>query len=315
MSDAPRRRIEGAAAVLIDGAGRFLLAQRPPGKVYEGYWEFPGGKIEPGESAADAMRRELHEELGIEVGRVCPWLTRDFEYEHAAVRLRFFRIHDWRGEPRGRERQAFGWHEIRKALSVTPVLPANGPILRALELPDVYGITQAAMGIPAFMSRLEHALARGLRLVQVREKAMPRETLLAFARDVVTLAHRRDARVLINGDIEMAQAAGADGVHLTAQQLRTLAQRPACAWVGASCHSREEIDSAARLSVDFVVLGPVKATPTHPGAPVLKWAGFAQAAQDATLPIYALGGMTPSDLEEARFNGAHGVAMLRGAWM
>ena len=315
MSDAPRRRIEVAAAVLIDGAGRFLLAQRPPGKVYEGYWEFPGGKIEPGESAADAMRRELHEELGIEVGRVCPWLTRDFEYEHAAVRLRFFRIHDWRGEPRGRERQAFGWHEIRKALSVTPVLPANGPILRALELPDVYGITQAAMGIPAFMSRLEHALARGLRLVQVREKAMPRETLLAFARDVVTLAHRRDARVLINGDIEMAQAAGADGVHLTAQQLRTLAQRPACAWVGASCHSREEIDSAARLSVDFVVLGPVKATPTHPGAPVLKWAGFAQAAQDATLPIYALGGMTPSDLEEARFNGAHGVAMLRGAWM
>ena len=315
MSDAPRRRIEVAAAVLIDGAGRFLLAQRPPGKVYEGYWEFPGGKIEPGESAADAMRRELHEELGIEVGRVCPWLTRDFEYEHAAVRLRFFRIHDWRGEPRGRERQAFGWHEIRKALSVTPVLPANGPILRALELPDVYGITQAAMGIPAFMSRLEHALARGLRLVQVREKAMPRETLLAFARDVVTLAHRRDARVLINGDIEMAQAAGADGVHLTAQQLCTLVQRPACAWVGASCHSREEIDSAARLSVDFVVLGPVKATPTHPGAPVLKWAGFAQAAQDATLPIYALGGMTPSDLEEARFNGAHGVAMLRGAWM
>ena len=316
MGEPPRPRIEVAAAVLMDGAGRFLLAQRPPGKVYAGYWEFPGGKVEPGESAADAMRRELHEELGIEAGRVCPWLTRDFEYEHASVRLRFFRIHDWRGEPRGREGQAFGWHEVRKALSVTPVLPANGPILRALELPDVYGITQAAaMGIPAFMIRLENALANGLRLVQVREKEMPRKTLLAFARNVVALAHRCEARVLINGDIEMAREVGADGVHLASNQLCTLVKRPVCEWVAASCHSREELELASRLGVDFVVLGPVKPTPTHAGAQTLDWMGFAQAVQDTTLPVYALGGMTPFDVGEARLNGAHGIGMLRGAWL
>lgn len=316
MGEPPRPRVEVAAAVLFDGHGRFLLAQRPLGKVYAGYWEFPGGKVEPGESSADAIRRELHEELGIEVGRVCPWLTRDFEYEHAAVRLRFFRIHDWQGEPQGREGQAFGWHEVRQALSVTPVLPANGPILRALELPDVYGITQAAaVGIPAFMGRLENALAHGLRLVQVREKEMPRDKLLAFARDVVERAHHYDARVLLNGDIALAREAGADGVHLTSQQLPMLTERPACAWVAASCHSRAEMAMASRLSVDFAVLGPVMPTPTHPGAPTLGWKGFSQAVQDTTLPVYALGGLSPDDLDEARLSGAHGIAMLRRAWV
>jgi 8-oxo-dGTP diphosphatase len=310
-----RQRVEVAAAVLIDAGGRFLLAQRPQGKVYAGYWEFPGGKLEPGESAADAIRRELLEELGISAGEVCPWLTRDFEYEHADVRLRFFRIYDWRGEPRGREGQAFGWHETRQALSVAPMLPANGPILRALELPDCYGITQAAaMGVPRFMRSLGDSLARGLRLVQIREKDMPREALLPFARDVVALARRHQARVLVNGDVALAREACADGVHLTALQLRELNARPDCAWVAASCHAREEIALAVRLGVDFVVLGPVKPTPTHPGAPVLEWRGFSLAVRDAATPVYALGGMAHQDLHVARLNGAHGVAMIRGAW-
>ena len=236
----PRRRIEVAAAVIHDVAGRFLLAQRPPGKAFEGYWEFPGGKVEPGESATAAVCRELHEELGIAVdtNTVFPWLTRDFEYPHAAVRLRFFRIYQWRGEPHGREGQRFAW-QTADALSVAPILPANGPILRALELPDVYGITQAAtMGIDAFNMKLEAALKRGLRLIQVREKTLRADVLRQFATHVVTLSHRHGARVLINGDVQLARESGADGVHLTAAQLQSLTQRPDCAWVAASCHNR-----------------------------------------------------------------------------
>ena len=313
----PRRRIEVAAAVIRDTSGRFLLAQRPTGKAFEGYWEFPGGKVEPGESTADAMRRELREELGIEVNAVYPWLTRDFEYPHADVRLRFFRIDQWRGEPHGREGQRFTWQMTRSAcaLEVSPVLPANGPILRALELPEVYGITQAmALGMDVFKRRLETALANGLRLIQVREKGMTADALRRFATLVVTLAHRHGARVLINGDTQLARATGADGVHLTSAQLLSLTQRPDCAWVAASCHSRADIETAARLGVDFVVAGPVAATPTHPGASCMGWDGFARCVTDTAIPVYALGGLRLDDLSMARQSGAHGVAMLRGAW-
>ncbi len=312
----PRRRIEVAAAVIHDAAGRFLLAQRPPGKAFEGYWEFPGGKVEPGESAADAMCRELHEELGIQVDgdAVCPWLTRDFEYPHASVRLRFFRIYQWRGEPQGREGQSFAWQSAG-TLNVTPILPANGPILRALDLPDVYGITQAeALGIDVFKRKLASALERGLKLIQVREKNMPAEALRRFAADVVKLSHAHGARVLINSDVQLAHDSDADGVHLTSAQLRTLSQRPACAWVAASCHSRAEVEVATRLGVDFAVAGPVAPTPTHPGAAVLGWPGFMACVENTAIPVYALGGMRLQDLDAARRSGAQGVAMLRGAW-
>ena len=312
---ASRRRIEVAAAVIHDASGRFLLAQRPAGKAFAGYWEFPGGKVEAGESAAAAMCRELQEELGIEVDTVCPWLTRDFEYPHAAVRLRFFRIYQWRGEPHGREGQRFAW-QTAGALNVGPILPANGPILRALDLPDVYAITQAAtLGTDLFRLRLAAALAQGLKLVQVREKQMPVQALRQFAAEVVAKAHPYGARVLINGDVDLAKEAGADGVHLTSAQLLTLTQRPACEWVAASCHSRAEVEAATRLGVDFAVAGPVAPTPTHAGAPVLGWHGFAQCVEDASIPVYALGGMLPRDLETARLAGAQGVAMLRGAWL
>ena len=309
-----RRRIEVAAAVIHDAVGGFLLTQRPPGKAFEGYWEFPGGKVEPGETAADAMRRELHEELGIDAGVVCPWLTRDFDYPHAAVRLRFFRIYDWRGEPHGREGQRFAWQNSG-ALQVAPILPANGAILRALALPAVYGITQAeTRGLDAFKQQLVEALQRGLKLVQLREKQLPPCVLRGFAAEVIALAHHHGARVLINSDVALARDTGADGVHLTAAQLRTLTQRPDCDWVAASCHDRAEIQAATRLGADFAVLGPVMPTPTHPGAPTLGWTGFAACVQDTAIPVYALGGIQLSDLQLARQSGAHGVAMLRGAW-
>ncbi len=318
MASESQRRIEVAAAVLIRDTGRsFLLAQRPSGKAFEGYWEFPGGKVEPGESATHAMCRELHEELGIQVDAedVYPWLTRDFEYPHAAVRLRFFRIYRWRGEVHGREGQRFAW-QTATAPDASPMLPANGPILRALALPDHYGITQAmAMGVDAFQHKLKMALDNGLKLVQVREKTMTAHALRRFTAQVVECAHQHGARVLINGDADLANATGADGVHLTSAQLHTLHARPACEWVAASCHSPEELSAATRLGADFAVAGPVATTPTHPGAAVLGWDGFARCVTDTTMPIYAIGGMQPADCVHARRHGAHGIAMLRGAWL
>lgn len=311
---AGRRRIAVVAAVLQQADGRFLLAQRPQGKAYAGYWEFPGGKVENGETPEAALARELHEELGIEVTAAYPWLIREFDYPHADVRLHFFRVRRWRGEPHGRESQAFAWQRPG-AVDVAPLLPANGPIMRALELPEVYGITGfAAAGYPAALKRIERALRSGLRLVQVRGRGWPADLFARYAADVVALAHDHGARVLVNTDIELARRSGADGVHLTASQLMRIAQRPDLPLVGASCHDNAELRHAEAVGADFAVLGPVLPTPTHPDALLLGWDGFRRLVANTGIPVLALGGVRPEHREQALASGAHGLAMIRGAW-
>jgi 8-oxo-dGTP diphosphatase len=308
-------RVEVAAAVLQRNDGAFLLAQRPTGKVYAGYWEFPGGKVESGESVDAALARELHEELGIDVRRCYPWLTRDYDYEHARVRLRFRRVTGWSGELHGRENQQFAWQRAGE-ISVAPLLPANGPILRALALPTFYGVSNAdAVGCDVFLARLARALERGLRLIQIREKNTAEGALFAFSRRAIAVAHAHGGAVLLNADADVAARAGADGVHLTAARLMRLTQRPPLQLVGASCHTREDLEHAAGLGIDFVVLGPVQETATHPGAALLGWDRFRTLLADYPLPVFAIGGLSPADMESAWRAGAHGIAAIRSAWI
>ena len=123
-----RTPVDVAVGVLIDGEGRFLLTSRPAGKVYAGYWEFPGGKLEARESVEQALRRELHEELGITIGAVQPWKVELMDYEHARVRLHFCKVFDWRGDFEMREQQTMAWQRL--PVEVAPVLPGTLPVLR-----------------------------------------------------------------------------------------------------------------------------------------------------------------------------------------
>ncbi|HYC47941.1 MAG TPA: Nudix family hydrolase [Burkholderiales bacterium] len=310
----PRPRIEVVAAVIERADSSFLLAQRPAGKVYAGYWEFPGGKVEAGESAAAALARELHEELAIDVEQSYPWITRDYDYEHANVRLRFRRVTRWSGEMHGREEQAFAWQRIER-LTASPILPANGPILRALSLPHVYGISNASVGgLDGFESALNAALDRGLRLIQIREKQLDEDALVAFATRVRVRAHERGARVLVNASPQIAARTGADGVHLDAARLMRTSSRPELELVGASCHDAPELEHAARLGLDFVVLGPVKETASHRGARTLGWERVRELIDGYPLPVYGVGGLGTDDLHDAWTAGAHGVAAIRAAW-
>src|SRR5260370_21120100 len=224
-----------AVAVLIRSDGAVLLAQRPESKVYSGYWEFPGGKIEPGEPVPEALAREVREELGIEVERAYPWITRVFVYPHAKVRLHFYRVYAWRGEPRAVEHQAIAWQRP-DAIGLDPLLPANGPVIRSLMLPAEYAITRAGeLGIEPFLSRLEARLRGGLKLIQIREKTLARQAAEEFARRVVALVRAYRAKVLVNADAALACEIRPDGVHLTAGQLRRAPARPDLPRCGASC--------------------------------------------------------------------------------
>ncbi len=299
--------VEVAAAVIQRADGAFLLARRPAGKVYAGYWEFPGGKVEAGEAAERALVRELREELGIDACTAFPWITREYTYPHAAVRLNFFRVTAWKGDPHPKENQTIAWQRIGAPLA-EPMLPANAPVLAALELPHEYAITDAEnRGRGPMLASIRERLGAGLRLIQVRDKGLPRRE--EFARSVLRLARRHGARVLLNG----GPAIG-DGVHYTAAQLMDLRERPRGILAAASCHNANELQRAMALELDFAVLGPVKPTASHTGAPTLGWEGFARLAHGASIPVYAIGGVKRADLETAWRAGAHGLAMISGAW-
>jgi len=297
--------IEVAAGILIDDRDRVLLMQRLPGKHLAGLWEFPGGKLEPGETIDEALVRELDEELGIEVLASTPLISLPWRYPEKTVRLHALRVTKWRGEPRAREGHPLRWVALRD-MDVAAMPPADAPIVTALRLPPYYVIASSSQAALDGFSR------GGDTLWQLRMPEANRHEIRCAAQRLMAGDSRFREWMLLNRDIELARELGV-GVHLKAAQLRTLRGRPLPrdAWVGASCHGAEELELAAALGADFATLSPVHPTTSHPDATPLGWERFAQLVADARLPVYALGGIGPDDLERARVAGAQGVAGIR----
>jgi 8-oxo-dGTP diphosphatase len=309
--------IQVVAAVLEDAAGRILLARRPAGAHQGGLWEFPGGKVEPGESAGEALRRELREEIAVEVLVHRPLIRVRHAYADRTVVLDVHRVTAFSGEVTGLEGQPLAWIP-RDEIERYSMPAADRPIVTAIGLPDTYVITPPDPGEPkAFIASLKSVLRRGHRLVQLRLPGIGRVQVERVARTALSLCHDAGARLLIHRDWELAEAVGADGVHLTAEQVRSLSTRPlpATRLVAASCHDAEQLARAEALGADFAVLSPVLPTQSHPGAPYLGWDRFAALVEAARIPVYALGGMTADMIETAWRHGAQGVAGIRGFWV
>lgn len=305
-----------------DGCHQFLLASRPQGKGWAGWWEFPGGKIEQGESPEYALTRELAEELGIKPTVTQQWLTRQYDYPALSqnghdtpaktVLLHFYFVSAWQGEISPREGQQLSWQSADN-MTVAPILPANAPMMKALALPPVYAISNIAeMGEKPYFDALQAALNKGLRLVQIREKHLTKDAFIQIAVQIIALAKPYNATVLISQDIALARDLGAHGVHLPSQSLLMLKTKPTGLMVAASCHNAAELAHADLLNLDFVVLSPVKSTQSHPEMDALGWQKFNELAQKTLLPVYALGGMTLTDLPMALSYGARGIAYQRG---
>ena len=305
-----------AVGILQDAQHRILVARRPASSHQGGKWEFPGGKIQPGESIPDALERELHEELGIHVRASRPLLRVVHHYPDKSVLLDVWRVLDYQCEAHGREGQPLQWVTLRE-LSQLDLPDADRPILRALELRPLYVISDASrLGAAEFLRLLERVLRAGARLVQLREPMLPATEYRSLARTVVNIARRHGAKVLLNADPSWVEECGADGVHLSSQRLMTLERRPLVSkyLVAASCHDETELRQAAKIGADFSVLSPVRMTRSHPDATPLGWAEFARLRMASDIPVYALGGLSADDLEEARLAGAAGLAMIRGVW-
>jgi 8-oxo-dGTP diphosphatase len=307
--------VDVVAGVIRDKTGRILLARRTEGRDLAGLWEFPGGKREPGETPEAALARELSEELGIDIDCGAPVIAVPQRYPHKRLRLDVRVVAAWRGTVKGHEGQALAWAPPHTLASYA-MPPADIPVVAALLQPDRYLVTPAPDGSDAtWLDALEHALAAGIRRVQLRAPHCAPARWARLVEAAVDACRRHGAEVLVNGDVALANAFDV-GVHLRAEQLMQLDARPLADGmrVAASCHTLGELRRAEALRCDFVVLGPVADTTTHPGATPLGWEGFAALREEVALPIYAIGGMGVEDIAIARAHGAQGVAAIRGLW-
>jgi 8-oxo-dGTP diphosphatase len=301
--------IDVAVSILRSSDGRVLMAERTARQISAGFWELPGGKVDPGETPQDAAVRELEEEIGVQALVVRPWVRYDHVFRTRRLRLFFFRIERWSGVPMGREGQRIAWVDPA-APEVAPILPSVARLLTGLGLPELYGIIRSERhgGPRGGLAHLAAALPAGLKLIQVREPGMAPDQRVAFARQVDSLARPFGTRVLLVGSALEARRAGLSALHSTAAELRRLHARPAVQLWLASCHDAADLERATTLGADAAVLSPVLPSRAHPGRAALGWEEFRRLTATALLPVYAGGGLSPAELARARSAGAIGVA-------
>ncbi len=314
----PPKVVEVAVAVIFAPNRRVLLAQRPAGKPMAGYWEFPGGKLEPGESVIEALRREIDEELGLHIEHADPWVVLPFVYPHATVRLHFMRVTRFSGTPRSREQQAFRFEPIDQ-FSAEPWLPGALPLKRWLKLPPRVALSNGfEEGAARYLDRLSQHLKKKpdpFWLV-LREPGLSDAAFAAFFDAVMPVARAFGLTVLVSSRHDRRFWTLADGVQLTAQDLLASRVRPPVRWCLASCHGSQDLAMAARLGADAALFGAVFETASHPKRTPLHWSGFEEVVKNTPLPVLALGGLRfdAVTLGAAMRHGAHGVAAQRGAF-
>lgn len=312
-------RLHVVAAAILDGQGRVLLAQRPRHKHQGGLWEFPGGKVEPGEAPAAALARELSEELGITPSHARPFLTIPYDYPDKSVLLDVWQVTAWDGAPHGREGQPVVWAALDQ-LAEYAFPAANRPIVTALQLPDCYVISaDCPPGEEAeWLAALTRTLANGAELILARCPSLSRAAYLALLSAALERVREEGGKLMAHGEPALLAALpGLAGVHLPARALAQYTTRPALpagSWLAVSVHDADELKAAEALGADFVTLSPVQATTSHPEAVPLGWPRFAELVARSHLPVFALGGVNSSNLEAAWTVGARGVAGIRGFW-
>ena len=310
------KRVHVAAAVIRGTDGSILIARRADTQHQGGLWEFPGGKVEAGESVEAALARELKEELGITVEVARPLIKVQHDYPDKQVLLDVWEVSAFSGEPHGVEGQPLAWVSQRELVDYR-FPDANQPIVGAARLPDQYLITPDELETPELLRGIQKAIAGGIRLISLRAPNWYDPKYRDLAVDATGLCAGK-AQLMLKGPLEWLGDFPSAGWHLTAAQLRKYAAKgrplPKDRWLAASCHNAEELALAEQMDVDFVTLSPVLATQTHPDAPPLGWEQAQQLIANFSKPVFLLGGLGPDDRQQAWSVGAQGVAGIRAFW-
>ena len=307
------RHLHVAVGAIVNSRNEVLIAKRPNHLHMGGLWEFPGGKLEAGESVERAVHRELQEEIGIQITLASPLIKIQYRYPDRTVLLDVWRVESFAGQPSGRENQRIAWVAVSD-LNQYSFPEANLPIISALRLPGHYAILEDGQGNPvAIESAFERILEKDVSLVQFRGKHLKESQYRDLAKRLSRRARQSGIEFVLNADPSLVPETDAAGVHLNSPRLMKIESRPLGAeyWVSASCHNLKELQQAQKIGADFAVLGPVCQTLTHPGGKPLGWDRFAELVQQVSIPVFALGGLALDDLWKVREKGGQGVAGIR----
>jgi len=309
-----------AVAVIVNDDGEVCISFRHEGLHQGGLWEFPGGKMEQHETVEQALKREIKEELDIDIEATRPLITVSHDYQDKKVCLHVNRVQSHHGQATGLEGQRVKWVAVDELPSYD-FPAANYPIIKAVQLPDRYLITGKFVDEDDFLKKLKKALDREIRLVQLRlkEDDFNIEGVQSLIQQTSSLCKHAGAKLLFNipeQHIKMIELSGVefDGYHADSRILKKLSQRPDGKLFSASCHNQDELNKAKGLGADFVVLSPVQKTASHPEMQAMGWQQFSDMIAACTIPVYALGGVSERDLEKAWLHGAQGIAAISAFW-
>ena len=307
-----------AAAAIINSRNEILISQRAPNAHQGGLWEFPGGKLEVGESVQQALLRELEEELDIHVNSYRPLIKITHQYAEKTVLLDVWKVDNYKGTPIGKEGQSICWQSIDQ-LNLAEFPAANVPAIQAINLPEHYLISGKFDSINEFEERFGRAIDDGIRLAQLRltndwlktvnEKQA--SEIIKLARD---LCEQSRVRLMFNIPDELNHIITPSCLHLNSRKLHQYVERPDCEYLSVSCHNLQEMMAAQALGVDFMVLSPVQVTKSHPDVVPLGWQQFSEMVSQVNVPVYALGGVSRDDTEKAWLAGGQGIAAIGALW-
>lgn len=301
---------------ILQRDGEVCLSLRQKHQHLADLWEFPGGKMEAGESAEQALQREFQEELGVETGQWRKLMVVPWHYEAVSVRLHVYTTGDFSGEPHGNEGQLVEWCPMNQ-LHNRSFPDANKGILLALKLPTTFLTIGGFEDDDDCLKRFESALKNGVRLAQFKSKGLAEKAFVELAKKLILLAHEYDAKLLLNADPEVLKSLPeADGIQLSSSQAKNYRKRPIAEnkLFSVSTHSLSDMESAMEIEADILQLSPIKYTSAHPDIDPIGWQGMVEMIDEVAIPVYALGGMKLEDVEEATANGAQGVVLTKGLW-
>lgn len=312
-----------AVGVIRNNKNQVLLSRRLSTVHQPDLWEFPGGKLEAGETVSEALSRELYEELALTVKSAQPLIQIHHDYDEYSVLLDVWNVDSWDSnsvdgnESVGKEGQVIEWVDISK-LDERDYPEANKPIIKAVKLPKLYLICPDPEGnLKEYLKKFEECISAGVTLFQLRfSDDSLYERYKSLISELLELCRNNHAVLMINSSPEYAIKLGANGVHLNSTRLLQVDKRPLDDnyLVSASCHNFRELGHAAYIDVDFLVLSPVNSTTSHPTAEPLGWENFKTLAEPIPIPTYALGGMHADDMKKSCECGGQGISVLSGIW-
>jgi len=302
-----------AVGVIVNTTNQVLISRRHPESHQGGLWEFPGGKVEEGESLLQALDREFQEELGIRVHQAYPLLRCPYNYADKSVLLDVWEITAYDGAAAGLEGQEVAWRLVTE-LDGRQFPAANAPIIDCLKLPREIAITPNLENRKQFLSCIEQLLAQDVPAIQVRQKHLDARQYGEWFRLANQLIGNTDVLLFSNTDAVTALTLGAEAIHLDSQQLLSMNSRPVPAEIvlSASTHNAAELQRAEEIGVNMVTLSPVAQTAKYSSEQILGWHMFAQLRSKVMLPVLALGGLRRDQLAQARAHGAFGIAGIKG---